>query len=280
MKVVLYSRPEAKQFAALAEGCQTIGHKVVWQRPGVWQSGDIIADAGAVVVHGMSRTGGDIARQYQDRKVPVWILELPRIRTEPNAWGFYLDTVHYVPDKGFRKPVTPGLIEDRKPETVVVCGQLPGDLAHGMPMGAWDAWAREQVRNAREVTGLKVVYRQHPHYNAAIPSDKYGADEISDSRDSILREALENAAVLICHNSTSGWEAIDAGVPVFATATGEHRPGYKDYCIESLDDLKPLSKARRREALERAASSQWTMKEFRSGAAAERCFGSAMEAAA
>lgn len=272
MRVVLYSRTEVPHFSALAEGCRATGHTVVWQRPSHFKTNELVKNADAVVIPGIQFVNAKILSAYKPLGVQVWITDLPRLRLE-SAMGFYLDTVHWVPKEGYRKPVVHGLIKDRKPEVALVCGQVPNDIAHGMPANAWDEWAKSTVRQTREVTGLPVVYRQHPVYKAPLPPDGFGADAISDSDSETLYQAMKNVAVLVCHNSTCGWEAIDAGVPVFATATGENRPGYDEYALKSLEHITALPKAKRTEALARVASTQWTLDELRNGEAAGKMFG-------
>lgn len=271
MRIAIYSRTEVKQFGALGEGCQAMGHTVVWQRPSLFKPAEDVKDADAVVIHGIQRGNRDILNHYRAKGLPVWIMELPRLRDEKDAHGLYLNTVHWIPERGYRKPVEHGVIKDR-PEAVLVCGQVPNDVAHGLPANEWDAWSRKTVAFAREKTGLPVIYRKHPVDKRPVPHDAYGADEVSDTDTETIYGALAKASLLVCHNSTCGWNAIDAGVPVYATARGENRPGYRDYTIESIEKITPLSAKKRAEALARVASTQWTIDEMASGATAERIF--------
>lgn len=258
-------------FAAMSEGCQAMGHTVVWQRPMHWKPQEIFKDADQVIVHGIQKISGQILNEYRKIGKPVWIFELPRLRDEPNAFGLYLNTVHWIPEEGYRKPVSHGLIKDRTEDYVLVCGQVPGDIAHGMHESEWDSWSRRTVQHARTL-GLPVVYRQHPVYHAPIPSDGFGADQISPFEETIY-DAMKGAAVVICHNSTVGWNAIDAGVPVVYTATEENKPGWKDYASDSIENLRKLTKKERAEAMSRVASVQWTLDELKDGTAAAQLFG-------
>jgi hypothetical protein len=271
MKVVLYARTELKQFRALAEGCQAMGHTVAWQNPRYWNPREIIKDADAVVIHGIQLHKADMRDAYQSRNVPVWIMELPRLRDEPDTHALYLNSVHWIPDRDYRKPVTHGLLKNRKEEYVLVCGQVPGDIAHGMPENQWDGWSRNTVAKAREVTGLPVMYRQHPVYKRPIPEDGFGADEVSEH--GTIYEAMKGAALVVTHNSTVGWNAIDAGVPVVYTATPPNEPGWRDYASGSIERPKTVTAKERKEALARVASTQWTMAELKDGTAALRMFG-------
>jgi hypothetical protein len=263
MKVVLYARGEQKQFAAFADGCQATGHTVVWQNPRYWNPKELVRNADAVVIHGIQLYKSEILRLYRERGVPVWIMELPRLRDEPEAHGLYLNSVHWIPEKGYRKPVSHGLLKSHG-DAVLVAGQVPNDIAHGMPAKAWDAWARNTVKEAREKYDSKVIYRQHPVYDTPVPDDKFGADDVDESE--TIYEALAKCKLVICHNSTVGWNAIDAGIPVYHTAEGIHSPGWKNYTGQ-------ISKEKRKEALGRVASTQWTLSEMRDGSCQTRIFG-------
>jgi hypothetical protein len=267
MRIVLHARHGQAPFEALALGCRELGHTVVWLRPGVWQPDAVDQKADAVVVHGLHGNAGRIRDAYRARRVPVWIMDLPRLRDEPDAVGLFLDSLHWLPTAQLRAVVAPEPIENRSPDVVLVAGQKPGDHAHGMDSAAIREWARQTVAYCRAVSPFPVLYRPHPKDENEAPADLYGADEWS-SPATPLRADLARAAAVVVHNSTVGWDAMAAGVPVLALSPDA---AFADYCT-TFADMADLEPQRRAEALARAASSQWTMEELASGAAAASCF--------
>lgn len=258
MRVVIIARQGDGTINALGDGCQAAGYKVVWQRPSLWSHEDYDPKATAVFVHGLTNGNARNAyRTYREKGVPVWIMDLPRLREDLLALGFYLNGFQWLPADIVREPVTLPMVENRSAEVALVCGQKPGDNSHGMDAVGMYQWARRTIETVREATGLPVVYRPHPKDVNQPPADGFGADMLSDPRHTDLQADFARAAVVVTHNSTTGWEAIAAGVPVHAT---DPDCAYREYTTE-LDAITDLPSAKRAEALGRAASSQWTMYE-------------------
>jgi hypothetical protein len=142
-----------------------------------------------------------------------------------------------------------------------------------MDAKALGTWVRTTIAALRESTTLPVVYRPHPKSDAPIPADRFGADAVSDPA-TPLREEFVRAAALVTYNSTAGWDAIAAGVPVSSTAPAES-VAYRDYLYASVSDALSggqLIGPSRDEALQRAAGTQWTLDELRGGLTADVCF--------
>ncbi|HET8769432.1 MAG TPA: hypothetical protein VFM71_00470, partial [Gemmatimonadaceae bacterium] len=218
MRLLLHANWGDGGWDAFATGCQTAGHRVVWQRPGVWTPSCLDRRADVAVVHGLSGNAGAIHAHYRARGVPVWIVDLPRLREELDAIGFYLNSLHWLPADAVRRVVAPKKLKQRTPDIALVVGQKPDDHAHGMDADGVARWARETVTLAR-TTGLPVVYRAHPLSRHVLPADAFGADAVSPTTTPIADE-FPRTAVVVTHNSTAGWEAIAAGVPVHATDDG------------------------------------------------------------
>jgi len=278
-RVCLYGRLELHRFEALASGCTALGLQPFWQRSQHFRPEDAITSAVAVVVDGLGRHGSPIAAAYRKVGVPVWVLELPRIRSEVDAWALLYDSLHWLPEGVAGRPI-PSFpkLTGRTPETMLVAMQKPGDAAHGMDEDALDRWARGTVGYVRAVTGKPVTIRPHPKHIAPIPPDHWGADTLSLPKAEPLDDVLRRSAGVVTYNSTVGWDAIIAGVPVVALAPAG-LCAYARYTT-TLAELKALPAKARTEALARVASTQWTLDEFRDGTALEATILSTMAVAA
>lgn len=126
---------------------------------------------------------------------------------------------------------------------VLVCGQVPGDAAHGMDAAALRAWLLEVA-----VEYSNVVYRPHPRGGIDLPGMK--------TQRGSLAEALAGARLVVTYNSNVGHEALLAGVPVMAHESA----AYADLTGETLPSLDE-----RRNYFDCLAYGQWTRDEMRSG---------------
>lgn len=263
MRVVLHARSDAPVFTALAAGCQVAGHSVAWQRPSLWHPSDVDAKADVAVVFGVTGHAGRILATYRARGTEVWILDFPRLRHFADETALFRNTFDWLPETG--RPVTLPTLAAHTPETTLVIGQKPGDASHGMDAAAMHAWLRETVTYARSQSDRPVVVRWHPQDRSKRPADAWGADAVSDPATEPLSDALARAAVVVTYNSTVGWDAIAAGVPVAARST--HPVAYSAYATDVLDAPAILPKAKRAEALRRARASQWPLDALRDGSA-------------
>lgn len=265
-RVCLYGRPELDRFRSLAEGCKASGLHPFWQRATHFRPEETITSALAVVVDGLGREGGPVAAAYRRAGVPVWVLELPRIRSEATAWALLSDSLHWLPEGVSGRPIPDfPKLTGRKSDTMLVAMQKPGDAAHGMDLDRLDKWTRDTVAYVKAVTGKPVTVRPHPKHEGGIPGDVWGADRLSVPREESLDDALRVSAGVVTYNSTVGWDAIIAGVPVVALAPAG-QCAYARYTT-SLAELKALAPKARTEALARVASTQWTLDELRDGSA-------------
>lgn len=258
-RIILYGRPEDSRFGALAEGCTTMGVRPFFQRPGHFRASDAFPSADAVVVNGLGREGRSIATVYRAFGVPVWVVELPRLRDELDAHALLLDDLQWLPEANGRPVVGVPKVK-RTPSEVLVALQKPDDASHGMDAARMGAWTSETVRTIREtIPDLPVVVRPHPLSGADIPADLWGADRLSTGS---LRDAFATTKVVVTYNSTVGWDAIAAGVPVVALGPAAYAP-----YTTRLEAITTLPAKARTEALARAASTQWTLAELRDGRA-------------
>jgi hypothetical protein len=265
--VILYGRLELEKFQAFAEGCRAVGWHPMIQRASQFRPSEAYPDALAVVVDGLGREGRPIAETYRRLGVPVWVLELPRIRQYTGEHAVLLDSLHWLPEgvAGRVLPDFPTLKRQTGAKHILLAMQKPGDAAHGMDLDALERWARNTVAFIKAVTGKLVMVRPHPKHKSAMPDDLFGADALSHPNTEPIDAALAKAAAVVSYNSTVGWDAIIAGVPVVALAPAS-LCSYHRYTT-TLAELKPLPAKARTEALARVASTQWTLDELRDGTA-------------
>ena len=115
-------------------------------------------------------------------------------------------------------------------------------------------WCRRTVKECQKIY-TDVSFRPHPKCEPEI----YGIDEgLLDTGK--LRSTLDGARCVVTWNSTTGVDAIIAGVPVIAMD-----PGAMAWPVASHTLSAPLRRPARTEWLNRLGYSQWTEREMREG---------------
>jgi hypothetical protein len=266
-RIILFGRLEVEPFEALAQGVRAVDWQPVLQRPSQFTASDALTTVQAVLTHGLNKEALPIAQFYRARGIPVWVLELPRIRQLGGEHAILYDSLHWLPNGVSGRPVPTLPKIDRKAgaKHILVAMQKPKDAAHGMDAAQVEQWARDTVAFARDVTGKAVMVRPHPKHGANVPDDAWGADRVSHPKSEPIDAALRESIGVVTWNSTTGWDAIIAGVPVVALAPAS-ACAYHPYTT-TLAELKPLPAKARTEALARAANTQWTLTELADGSA-------------
>lgn len=141
------------------------------------------------------------------------------------------------------------------PGYCIVIGQLPRDTqVQDVNHIAWCQWA---VAEAQRVYGKdQVLFRPHPKCDKP---EIYGIDKFIHDRRKI-HVALRDAASVITWNSTTGIDALVAGVPVVAMDPGSIA---WDMASHGIDE--PLRYSPRREWFAKVGYTQWTLQEMREG---------------
>lgn len=273
----MYARNGRRGSDAFMEGARASGFRVLQYRPPLGPlSTDKDFNVSGVVVDGMRRENPHLVRLYESHGVPCYIVELPRLRVcleDPNqegkSWGFYRSHLNSLPEKAGNSAVVGGLLFSTY-QYVLICAQKPLDKQHGMDHKECREWARQTVAKCREqFPDKQIMYRPHPkQWDDGVK--EYGADRMSEH--STIREALAESFCVVTHNSTTGVDAIDAGIPVFYTAD-ESEVAYSDYSSRLGESIRVLSESEREECLLRFAASQWTDDQLREGIAARCLFG-------
>jgi hypothetical protein len=274
-RVVLYGRPEQRPgLAALHHGAATLGLRCSALRPtDRWVEADRVPDAALVVLDGWKGRAPEVTAAYRAAGVPVYVLELPRLRGAAcgpdgqdygTLWGLYAGGLADLPLRVGNVVHAGGVLRRWRPEYVLLCGQRPGDAAHGMDAAACARWAAETAGLAAVQYNLPVCWRPHPRgLDVAAPP---GVARVSLPAEEPLREALAGAAALVTHNSTAGLEAVDAGVPAHYTADPA-AVFWRDYGSPLGAPARVLSYGERRAALLRAGASQWSTTQLADGTA-------------
>lgn len=128
--------------------------------------------------------------------------------------------------------------------------------------GLWDPtrWTEKVVRNLREATRRRIIYRPKPSWSEAVAIE---GTEWGGNFDGI-DQALAQAEVLLTHGSNACFEAVLRGVPCVVLGDGVAKP------ISTTDLFqveKPLrvEQSVRMQWLYNLAYYQWTLKEMASG---------------
>lgn len=272
--VALHARPTSAGVAAFARGMAARGIPFMWHRP---IPGAEIPVPGAThaVIEGLRGPAGEIFAAYRAAGLDVFICELPRLRASISvarkqlceAWALYPNDLQALPPRIGNEAITYGLLPHHEAREVLVCGQKPNDMAHRMDASACARWARETIALAKLQFKKPVTFRPHPSDVMLDPNETFGADAVSRPSRETVREALARAWALVTYNSTTGIDAIDAGVPVFYTAPAE-QVSYRDYAAPIGAPLRKLTRGERAACLSRNAALQWTREQMEDGTAA------------
>ena len=137
-------------------------------------------------------------------------------------------------------------------EYALVMGQVPGDASlYGQNIDSWAMLACGQAKRAYSA----VFYRHHPDIR---PKDRpdFGVPLMQGD----LKEAIENAKVVITYSSNTAVDAVMAGVPAVSTI-----PGSMAWEVTSHNIEDPLIYPDREEWAAKLAYSQWSLAEIREG---------------
>lgn len=146
---------------------------------------------------------------------------------------------------------------DSGSDKVLICAQKFKDAQHNLDEAQMRSLMKRLCREYSE-KGYHVIFRSHPKS----PFEIDGVESSSLS----MQEELERVRLLVTYNSTSGVEAILAGVPAVCLDPNAH--WYEVSSKEtggSRDELTMPSEEEVRAYLHRLAYSQWTIDEIAEG---------------
>lgn len=155
--------------------------------------------------------------------------------------------------KDLMKPWKPGK------KYVMVMGQHPND--HSVESIDERAWVYDQLSALKEA-GHKVMYRPHPSDRG---SQKVPANVIVDHGD--LADSLKDAKCVVTFNSTSGVDALLAGVPVIALDERSMVYSVAGHDLDYIPKKGSIDEPNRVQWMNDLAYCQWTKKEIADGKA-------------
>ena len=239
MKIGIYARDHQVAAVAMKHGFELQGQRALFRSLPDYGHG-CIEDFDLVVIVGLRGKGADALRDYQERDVPVLVIDfgyLNRATAEDSDgyWQVGLGGLNQIPQFECPGDRFEALgLDIQKPVKgdgpVILCAQVIGDAAHQFDTEAkLEAWA-ETVEHDE--------YRAHP--GTGVESEPLG-------------DVLARAGKIVTWNSNVGHDALLAGVPVEA-----HGPA--PYAGVELKDREGY--------FARVAYGQWTVPEMEEGLAA------------
>ncbi|MCP4645847.1 MAG: hypothetical protein GY851_35715 [bacterium] len=256
---------------SVASGLEALGFRAVWRNPGPVRMGER-EDFALVVVLGAKAQSALIAANYAlENYAPCLIVEQAFLcrgnQSQPEAGGYWQlgPCLNWLPPEPCPGDRFTALALDRATEPrgggdcILICGQVPGDAAHGLSEKALAAWYQTCIGQIREhAPGVPIRWRPHPLASMTVPGvDQVSADGVP------LEHDLQDAAAVVTLNSTCGLTALLAGVPVFCSELAYYSAFANREFARLADpewhDTAPL--------FNRLAYAQWTHAELTSGAA-------------
>jgi hypothetical protein len=223
----------------LAKSLRAAGHKVV-----DGGGSNVVCDI--ALIAGARNIG--LIDFYRGSNTPVFIYEQGYMKRtscpadrETGYWQLSKDKLNGIPDfdcplDRFKKLCLDVKQSGGDPSGyVLVLGQKPGDAA----LNSTDhvQWLREKFERYNDVR-----YRPHPKCGWHFENEEV------QTLDGTLEQAINGAKLVVCYNSTAGFEALIAGVPIEC-----------DPCAPYYGKSESISD--RLDVLSRAAYGQWTISE-------------------
>jgi len=272
MRVTVFGRTHQPGISALMMGataCSDVRASLV--RPVACAPTDALPEAEAVIVFGQRGAAALLTARYTAADVPVYVMDLPRLRCPdaPERVGLYAGTLHHLPMRiGNVAHAYAALKRPAKGRYVLLCGQLPNDMAHGLDARTLTMALRDAALLCTAQFNAPIVYRPHPLDERDVPHEIASVvSRVDAPRDTALMDAMQDAIVVVSYNSTVGWDAVAAGVPVAYVAPSAAHVSWGEYGVPLGRALYVVPATQRRLALMRAASCEWTMPQLASGEA-------------
>lgn len=264
--------------AAVGEGLLRHGYSVTHRRTTLFRGPADAEPADIVVVNGLRFNGRYVADAYNDRAVPVLVLDAGFLRREDGYRQLGIGRLNWIPagphpsDRRLKIGLHAAPVSDLDGKReVVIFGQKSGDAGHGLSDHELLFFYRRAADGAREAfPGFGLVFRPHPMNGGGMPAG-LGACRLSDPNVESLEECWASAAAVISHSSTAGLKARLAGVPAFCHGSAF----YADAVPSSLPSVADNETAAAMQMasvevdafLDRLAYGQWKHEELASGEA-------------
>lgn len=253
--------------ASFAIGATARGHEVTW-RGGVPFAPTDRDQFDAVMVYGWRGASRRMGEQHQRRGVPVLVVDAGYLQRDRGYYQIGVNRLAWLPpipcpsDRYAALEMPKPLTE--RGDAILLCGQKPRDAQHGMDAFQVTAWANDTIQKLRRVTDRPLLWRPHPRARASDPALYEFVEGVSDPHAVPLREVLPMVHALVTYNSTSGTEAIVAGIPVFCDPCAMYAD-WADTDLAQIDRPRTLTPEARADYLSRVAYGQWLPEEMASG---------------
>jgi hypothetical protein len=212
--------------------------------------------------------------------IPLVVLDLgyinraqgPQDATGTNQIG--IGRIGWIPDiscpsdrwDALKLSISPPAAPTRE-KIALVLGQMPADSQHGMNVAQMSTYLSERA-GFWQARGYQIRFRPHPGSMHSTLEHVVGA-ELRQCNVETLTKAFSETRVAITYNSTSGVEAILAGVPVDC-APDAHYARVADYGwgeIAGKEGRPFVGAVETREYFHRLSYAQWLIPEIQNGSA-------------
>lgn len=239
MKIGIYARDHQVAAVAMKHGFELQGQRALFRSLPDYGHG-CIEDFDLVVIVGLRGKGADALRDYQERDIPVLVIDYGYLSraTADDAEGYWqvgLGGLNKIPEFECPSDRFEALgLDIKKPVKgdgpAILCAQVVGDAAHPFDtVEKLEAWVE------------------------TVEHDEYRAHPVAGGESEPLSDVLARAGKIITWNSNVGHDALLAGVPVEA-----HGPApYAGVAVDASEEY-----------FARVAYGQWTVPEMEEGLAA------------
>ncbi|MGB0361254.1 MAG: hypothetical protein ACPGEF_07600 [Endozoicomonas sp.] len=148
-------------------------------------------------------------------------------------------------------------------EHILVCAQIPNDTSIQYSMVKnHSRWCYEVVASIRQHTGRPIIFRYHPLslVKGKLPFVLPEGCTVSSNKN--IKEDFKNCWAVSTFNSTSGVDAVLAGIPVFIGCDGSMVDQIANHDVSNIE--QPELPCRKQWAND-IAYTQWTLDEIRDG---------------
>jgi hypothetical protein len=214
-------------------------------------------------------------QEYATKKIPVLVTDMGYVRRDLGYHQLGLGGLGWLP----RGPCSPDrwdelsvdLVAPGGGDYVLITGQKPLDGSHYMSEAGLANMYQAWVDKIRRFTDRQIVFRPHPR----APDMRIQGAELdvpTDTKNGGLAEAIAGAWAVITFNSTSGTDALLAGVPVFCRPGAQYSRLANTHLTPRLggwlaDIEEPFfpDRAQLLDHFHRLAYAQWTVEEMKAG---------------
>lgn len=208
--------------------------------------------------------------EYNAMGKPVLVTDLGYVRRDLGYMQLGINKLNWLPsiacpsDRWDRLDVT--LADRQYGDYILITGQKPYDGSHGMGEKQLQQMYSEWVQEIKQHTTRKIVFRPHPKYPQMV-IEGAEMDVPTDINSGGLKEAISGAHCVVTYNSTSGTDALIAGVPVVAMSDTAQFYDVAEHDLANIEN--PRFPDNRQCHFNRVAYAQWTVDELRNGGALE-----------